>query len=90
MLDKELVPVNDRIKYTDIKPSPGSKWITNGNKESYVKKGPDDPFDELRITRINSLKITYILDSRSDLSYETLGDDVKVIGNVYDRQEHST
>ena len=85
----DLVIIDDEIVYMTITKNMYSKSTfeeVTERKFEYKRKG-NTKFDELIVIRPNNTKITYILDSRSKLTYEKLPELViSIKGSVYDRQ----
>ena len=87
---KELISIDEQIAYVNIRHDTisNSKWkeVIKGKKWEYERVGKLR-FDKLIISNFIDKKVTYILDSRSKLSYEKMFDHtVYVKGRVYNRQ----
>ncbi|AJM92198.1 hypothetical protein [Nitrosopumilus piranensis] len=87
---KDLVEIhNEQLVYSEIIPkmeSASDFYEISENTFEYKRRG-QEKMDELEIQLANGAKVTYILDSRSSLTYKTLsGPSVRLKGYVYDRQ----
>ena len=86
---KPLVTIDDEIAYITIDKNMNSESTfeeVGEGKFEYKRKG-EMKFDELVVIRPDNTKITYILDSRSELMYEKLPERVLGLkGSVYERQ----
>jgi len=89
-MTKDLVSVyNEQLAYSEIIPTMHSQStfdeVSEGTFEYKRKEGIG--FDELEIQIMGGGVVTYILDTRSSLTYKTLpGPTVRLRGYVYDRQ----